>query len=126
MFFESAARSCSGADVAGVNPVILEGEGNPAIGPAPRSRCGRGSQSGSCSHRAGAGRGGRARSRGGREGVGGNIGDRDHLRYMGEGYDLVEAEEREGDCGCPHACPFRSPTVIVASAVAAAGVVASA
>jgi hypothetical protein len=24
MFFESAARSCSGADVAGVNPVILE------------------------------------------------------------------------------------------------------
>jgi hypothetical protein len=33
------------------------------------------------------------------EWVGGNIGDRDHLRYMGKDYDLVEAQGREGDFG---------------------------
>jgi hypothetical protein len=31
--------------------------------------------------------------------VGGNIGDRDHLRYQGRDYDLVEAQGREGDFG---------------------------
>jgi hypothetical protein len=31
--------------------------------------------------------------------VGGNIGDRDHLRYQGRSYDLVEAQGREGDFG---------------------------
>ncbi len=33
------------------------------------------------------------------ERVGGNIGDRDHLRYMGRDYDLVEAQGREDDFG---------------------------
>ena len=33
------------------------------------------------------------------ERVGGNIGDRDHLRYQGVDYDLVEAQGREGDFG---------------------------
>jgi hypothetical protein len=33
------------------------------------------------------------------ERIGGNIGGRDHLRYMGTDYDLVEAQEREGDFG---------------------------
>jgi hypothetical protein len=33
------------------------------------------------------------------ERIGGNIGDRDHVRYLGEDYDLVEAQEREGDFG---------------------------
>jgi hypothetical protein len=31
------------------------------------------------------------------EQVGGNIGDRDHLRYLGRDYDLVEAQGRKGD-----------------------------
>jgi hypothetical protein len=31
------------------------------------------------------------------EQVGGNIGDRDHLRYRGQDYDLVEAQGRRGD-----------------------------
>jgi hypothetical protein len=31
------------------------------------------------------------------EQVRGNIGDRDHLRYLGRGYDLVEAQGRRGD-----------------------------
>ncbi|HZD71972.1 MAG TPA: hypothetical protein VFA45_24575 [Actinomycetes bacterium] len=31
------------------------------------------------------------------ERTGGNIGDRDHLRYLGRAYDLVEAQGREGD-----------------------------
>jgi hypothetical protein len=33
------------------------------------------------------------------ERIGGNIGDRDHLRYRGRAYDLVEAQGREGDFG---------------------------
>jgi hypothetical protein len=33
------------------------------------------------------------------ERVGGNIGDRDHLRYMGKDYDFIEAQGREGDFG---------------------------
>jgi hypothetical protein len=33
------------------------------------------------------------------ERVGGNIGGRDHLRYDGRSYDLVEAQGREGDFG---------------------------
>jgi len=33
------------------------------------------------------------------ERIGGNIGDRDHLRYMGTDYDLIEAQGREGDFG---------------------------
>jgi hypothetical protein len=33
------------------------------------------------------------------ERIGGNIGDRDHIRYMGADYDLVEAQGREGDFG---------------------------
>jgi hypothetical protein len=31
------------------------------------------------------------------ERIGGNIGDRDHLRYTGHAYDLIEAQGREGD-----------------------------
>ena len=31
------------------------------------------------------------------EQIGGNIGDRDHLRYQGRDYDLVEAQSRRGD-----------------------------
>ena len=31
------------------------------------------------------------------ERIGGNIGDRDHLRYRGRDYDLVEAQSRRGD-----------------------------
>src|SRR5215216_4804377 len=31
------------------------------------------------------------------EQIGGNIGDRDHLRYRGRDYDLVEAQSRRGD-----------------------------
>jgi hypothetical protein len=31
------------------------------------------------------------------EHIGGNIGDRDHLRYLGDDYDLVEAQGRRGD-----------------------------
>jgi hypothetical protein len=31
------------------------------------------------------------------EQIGGNIGDRDHVRYLGGDYDLVEAQGREGD-----------------------------
>jgi hypothetical protein len=31
------------------------------------------------------------------ERIGGNIGDRDHLEYLGQAYDLVEAQGREGD-----------------------------
>jgi hypothetical protein len=31
------------------------------------------------------------------ERIGGNIGDRDHLRYRGRAYDLIEAQGREGD-----------------------------
>jgi hypothetical protein len=31
------------------------------------------------------------------ERIGGNIGDRDHVRYLGADYDLVEAQGREGD-----------------------------
>jgi hypothetical protein len=34
-----------------------------------------------------------------RELIGGNIGDRDHLRYLGKDYDLVEAQGRQGDFG---------------------------
>jgi hypothetical protein len=33
------------------------------------------------------------------ERVGGNIGDRDHLHYMGKDYDFIEAQGREGDFG---------------------------
>jgi hypothetical protein len=33
------------------------------------------------------------------ERIGGNIGDRDHLRYVGKDYDLVEAQGRQGDFG---------------------------
>jgi hypothetical protein len=33
------------------------------------------------------------------ERIGGNIGDRDHVRYLGEDYDLVEAQGRKGDFG---------------------------
>ena len=33
------------------------------------------------------------------EPVGGNIGGRDHVRYMGRSYDLVEAQGRQGDFG---------------------------
>jgi hypothetical protein len=33
------------------------------------------------------------------ERIGGNIGDRDHLRYLGGDYDLVEAQGRQGDFG---------------------------
>jgi len=33
------------------------------------------------------------------EQIGGNIGDRDHLRYRGRDYDLVEAQSRRGDFG---------------------------
>jgi hypothetical protein len=33
------------------------------------------------------------------ERIGGNIGDRDHLRYLGADYDLVEAQGRRGDFG---------------------------
>jgi hypothetical protein len=33
------------------------------------------------------------------ERIGGNIGDRDHLRYLGADYDLVEAQGRWGDFG---------------------------
>jgi hypothetical protein len=33
------------------------------------------------------------------ERIGGNIGDRDHLRYLGGDYDLVEAQGRRGDFG---------------------------
>jgi hypothetical protein len=31
------------------------------------------------------------------ERIGGNIGDRDHVRYRGRAYDLIEAQGREGD-----------------------------
>jgi len=40
----------------------------------------------------------RAAARAG-ERIGGNIGGRDHLRYLGADYDLVEAQGREGDFG---------------------------
>ena len=31
------------------------------------------------------------------ERIGGNIGDRDHVRYMGHAYDLIEGQGRKGD-----------------------------
>jgi hypothetical protein len=40
------------------------------------------------------------------EQIGGNIGDRDHLRYRGRDYDLVEAQSRRGDFASWRVCLY--------------------